>query len=152
MIRFWAEAKIWNDMEDIMMRKFACFVAVGMIGLVVAASPALAGGRRVFLSDPVYGPMPVQTVYTAPVATAYAVPMPTSYVTPAVVMTGSPIGPTAYVTPAPVIETRALVPARAVRVRRASAFDQAVLPTSYQVVPPRRIKFLYPRRVYGRGY
>lgn len=120
-----------------------------ILGLAVVAATALAGsahaqGRRVVVVRDRYVLSPVQTIYAPPVTTVYDAP----------VVTRTPIGPTAYVTPAPVAvvsPTRYVTTTQTVVPTGTVFVDRAVVPAAYEVVSPRKVKFIYPRR-YGRGY
>lgn len=123
---------------------------LAMLGIGLAPSPASAGlfhRRTVVVQSPTVYVVPTPTVYAAPVSTVIEAPATAVYAAPVV---DSLVLPTEYV-PA----STAYVPATSTRILSAPA-TTTYLPTVSTVpsvvVPPRRVKVIYPRRVNVYGY
>jgi hypothetical protein len=119
--------------------------AFGLAALVfsLAAPSAHAGlfGRRtVIVESPTVYLSPVQTVYAAPVSTVVTTPAPGVITSPVI---DSAVTATTYV---PTVSTTVVgTPAM-------TTYIPTVTTVPTVVVPARRVRVVYPRRVYWYGY
>jgi hypothetical protein len=119
--------------------------AFGLTGLVFSlASPSvhagLFGRRTVIVESPTVYLSPVQTVYAGPVSTVVGTPAPA--VIPGSVI-DSAVTATTYV---PSVSTTV------VGTPVTTTYVPTVTTVPTVVVPPRRVRVVYPRRVYWYGY
>jgi hypothetical protein len=119
--------------------------ALGLAGLVFSlAAPSAHAGlfhrRTVIVETPTVYLSPVQTVYAAPVSTVITTPAPAVFTSPLI---DSAVTATTYV---PSVST-SVVGAPVM-----STYVPAVTTVPTVVVPARRVRVVYPRRVYWYGY
>jgi hypothetical protein len=124
--------------------RIAATIALAALGFGLAAAPAEAGlfhRRTVVVESPTVYVAPVETVYAVPVSTVVAAPAPVAV--PAPVVVDSAVTATTYV---PTVST-GVVAAPVV-----STYVPTVTTVPAVVVPARRMRVVFPRRVYYYGY
>jgi hypothetical protein len=120
-------------------------LALGLVwlGFSLAAPSAHAGlfhRRTVVVETPTVYVSPVQTVYTVPASTVITTQVPTVVTSPVL---DSAVAPTTYV---PAVST-GVVATPAI-----TTYVPTVTTVPTVVVPTRRMRVVYPRRVYWYGY